>query len=115
MIDGIRITMGGQEYTVPPLNFKALRQYKAPIEGLKGLNPMAMADADLTLMVEIVHAALVRNYPDLRVEDVEDLLDLANAPIVLPAVFAVSGFERAQPGEAAPGMVPSTGTSSTAS
>ena len=34
MIDGTKLTLGGTEYTVPPLNFKALKTLQPAIESL---------------------------------------------------------------------------------
>jgi hypothetical protein len=46
---------------------------------------------------EIISAALGRNYPDMTVEKVLDLIDITNARDVIHAVFTGSGL---RPGEA---------------
>jgi hypothetical protein len=44
------------------------------------------------VLVEIITAALQRNYPDASAETVENLLDLGNAGTVLNAVLTGSGL-----------------------
>src|SRR5271170_5257718 len=57
-------------------------------------------------LVEIVAAALQRNYPDISVDIVENLLDLGNAGAVLNAVLTGSGL---RPRERSPGEAPAPG------
>ena len=52
------------------------------------------------MLVDIVAAALQRNYPEVTPEKVENLLDLGNASVVLNAVLTGSGLK---PGGAAMG------------
>uniref|UniRef100_UPI00187D42B4 hypothetical protein n=1 Tax=Candidatus Magnetaquicoccus inordinatus TaxID=2496818 RepID=UPI00187D42B4 len=47
--------------------------------------------------LQVIHSALSRNYPQLHVEDVEDLVDLATVPILMEAIMRASGLVR--PGE----------------
>ena len=49
----------------------------------------------------IIHAALVRNYPDLMQDDLRQLLDIGNYGEVCKALISSSGFV-AKPGEEAP-------------
>ena len=53
---------------------------------------------------EIVHAALSRNYDDLTIEQVEDIIDLRNAGAVIQAVMGQSGLTQSK--DAAPGEAP---------
>ena len=67
-----------------------------------------MGETQIGVLVEIVAAALQRNYPDATAEMVENLLDLGNASAVLNAVLTGSGLKlRGRLGEAAaPGTEP---------
>jgi hypothetical protein len=73
----------------------------------------SMGEAQIGVLVEIVAAALQRNYPDATTDKVEDLLDLGNASAVLNAVLTGSGLKLRDRslGEApAPGTSPGAGS-----
>lgn len=101
MIPGIMVAMGGQQWTIPPLTLGQLRRLMPKVRQLTEIGAQ-MGETQIAVLVEIVTAALQRNYPDMTVETVEGLLDLGNAGTVLNAVLTGSGL-RAQeppPGEA---------------
>ena len=52
--------------------------------------------ADSKLVVDCLHGALVRNYPDMTRADVADLVDLGNMEEVMTAVMKRSGLVSAQ-------------------
>ena len=108
MIPGTAVIMGGREWTVPPLTLGQLRRLMPKVRQLSEIGA-EMGEAQIGVLVEIVAAALQRNYPDVTPEMVEGLLDLGNAGTVLNAVLTGSGLTlRARPpGEAAaPGSDP---------
>lgn len=113
MIPGTAIAMGGQDWTIPPLTLGQLRRLMPKVRQLTEIDA-AMGETQIGVLVEIVGAALQRNYPDMTLETVENLLDLGNAGVVLNAVLTGSGL---RPRENAPGeaMAVSTGAASTAS
>ena len=45
-------------------------------------------------MVIVIHSAMVRNYPDLSLADVEELLDLSNLQTTFLSVMAASGLQK---------------------
>jgi hypothetical protein len=111
VIPGIMIEMGGQQWTVPPLTLGQLRQLMPKVQQLTEIGSQ-MGEKQIGILVEIVAAALQRNYPDISVEIVENLLDLGNAGAVLNAVLTGSGLRPRErsPGEAlAPGPDPGAG------
>jgi hypothetical protein len=91
MIEGTIIAMGGQEWTVPPLSLAQLREFLPKVQQLSGLAAGDMGVAQLGMLVEIVTAAMQRNYPDLTPDQVENFLDLGNA---LPVLTAILGSVR---------------------
>jgi hypothetical protein len=116
VISGITVTMGGRDWTVPPLTLGQLRLLMPKVRQLSEIGAQ-MGETQIAVLVEIVAAALQRNYPDVTAETVEDLLDLGNAGPVLNAVLTGSGLRsRARPsGEAlAPELVSGATTTSTA-
>lgn len=94
MIDGKTVKMGGKDWTVPPLNFKALKQF-GPV--LKTKTPQQLVEEGLVL--DIIHAAMLRNYPDLTRDELEDMLDMGNVMEVTMTVMGASGMVAVQPGE----------------
>jgi hypothetical protein len=112
VIPGILVAMGGQQWTVPPLTLGQLRRLMPKVQQLTEIGSQ-MGEKQIGILVEIVVAALQRNYPDISVEIVENLLDLGNAGAVLNAVLTGSGLRPRErsPGEApAPGPEPGAGT-----
>ncbi len=59
-----------------------------------------MGDAEIGTLVELVTAALSRNYPDLTADNVENLLDLGNAANVLSIILTGSGLKPTGEGRA---------------
>jgi hypothetical protein len=110
VIPGITIAMGGADWVVPPLTLGQLRRLMPKLQEL-GDPGQPMAGPQIAVLVEIVAAALQRNYPDATAERVEELLDLGNAAPVLAAVLTGSGLK---PGERA-AVAGSTGPTSTGS
>src|SRR5437763_4484372 len=53
----------------------------------------SMGEPQIEVLVEIVAAALRRNYPEMTMQTVEELLDLGNAGAVLNAVLTGSGLK----------------------
>ena len=65
MIPGIVVLMGGREWTIPPLTLGQLRHLMPKIRQLSEIGPQ-MAEPQIDVLVEIVAAALQRNYPDIK-------------------------------------------------
>jgi hypothetical protein len=91
MIPGVTITMGGRDWLVPPLTLGQLRRLMPRVRQLTEIDA-SMGEVQIGVLVEIVTAALQRNYPDATAETVENLLDLGNAGTVLNAVLTGSGL-----------------------
>ena len=111
LIEGVEMKIGRQTLIVPPLNFKSLRRLRPQISLLGALdaNAAEMSDEAVDALFEIIHTALRRNYPNLAREQIEEDLDIANAPKIITAIMNSAGLTRS--GEAKPGMeVRSTGT-----
>lgn len=121
MIEGQSINLGGAERVIPPLNFKALRTLKPELDRFAAGSVGAdgkFGDDDIDAIVKVAHAALIRNYPDVTLEEVEDWIDFGNMGAVITAVMAQTGMQKtdaADGGAAANPPSPSTGTPPTAS
>jgi len=104
LLRGVSVELGGTDYTVPPLNFRQLRELEQELSALGSVttNSLSIAAADVANVVKVAHAALSRNYPELTLAQVEELVDLGNAKDLMMAVAGVSGLKRedGKPGEA---------------
>ncbi len=113
--------MGGENWLIPPLTLGQLRRLMPKVRQLTEIDS-SMGESQIGVLVEIVAAALQRNYPEMTPETVENLLDLGNAGAVLNTVLTGSGLtlRNDPPGEAVavanPGSSPEkAGNTSTAS
>lgn len=107
---GIKLNLQGQDFVVPPLNFRSLQEMQARIASFTG----GVDPESISLVVDAAHAALSRNYPDLSKDAVIDLLDLENMLSIMEAVMDVSGLKRkAQEAAETASGDPSTGPTST--
>jgi hypothetical protein len=118
LIDGVKVRMGGEEYILPPINLAALKRLKAQFKCLETLSPTMgpgdWTDEQVDAMITVIHSALSRNYPEITVEQLAEIIDMGSIQKVFPALAGVSGLEQ---GEAAPQPTEngkSTGASSTA-
>jgi hypothetical protein len=117
MIPGMAVAMGGQDWIVPPLTLGQLRQLMPRVRQLTDIG-VSMGEEQISVLVDIIAAALQRNYPEMTADKVEDLLDLGNASAVLNAVLTGSGLKLggAAMGEArAPGASSGAGNASPSS
>lgn len=95
--DGRVIQLGRQSYVLPCLSFKAMKASKRRLQEIaqaEQQDPDAMQDA----FVDVIHAALQRNYPELPRDVVEDALDWAIAPALFQSLMQMS-VPAAPPGE----------------
>ena len=108
MIPGLVVAMGGEDWIVPPLTLGQLRRLMPKVRQLTEIGA-SMGEAQIAVLIDIVSAALQRNYPEMTPEKVENLLDLGNASVVLNAVLTGSGLK---PGGAAMWEALAPGTNS---
>jgi len=92
MLPGVTIAMGGRDWLVPPLTLGQLRRLMPKVRQLTEIGA-SMGETQIGVLVEIVAAALQRNYPEATADMVENLLDLGNASAVLNAVLTGSGLK----------------------
>jgi hypothetical protein len=98
---GAWVQMGGREYKVAPLNFKALRTLQQNIAVLAEVVPGVMPNSDqMGVLVQLAHAALARNYPKMTEDEVADMLDFGNFSAVLSAVMGSATMKEPPKGEA---------------
>ena len=92
LIEGEEVNIGGRKLIVPALTLRQIKNLKDKIQSLSRVDPTD--EASQNAFLDVVHAALSRNYPDMKREDLDDLIDLRNAPIITRAIINSSGFAR---------------------
>jgi hypothetical protein len=91
MILGIPMPIGGVEYIVPPLSLGSLEEYGDAIDDFQSGN---LGLKGFSIVIDVVLAALKRNYPDMTRDMVKNGIDLAEAGDFFANVMDVSGLRR---------------------
>jgi hypothetical protein len=94
---------GGRCYLLPPLalgDLQLLQERLAKLSDDGALHP-----ASVGTVLAATHAALRRNYPDLTLEAVGQLVDVGNLFEVIDAVMDVSGVKRKAAEQAAKNLL----------
>ncbi len=91
---GITITINGEERVAPPLTLGAMRKLLPLIKTLNIDKKGVPSDEDFGTMVAVVHASLVRNYPDITPQEIEDGLDMQEFLSCISAIMSVSGLQQ---------------------
>jgi hypothetical protein len=104
--------LGERQYTVPPLNWRRIRELLPVLQKIRiGQPGLEITEEMLDDYLTVILAALNRNYPKMTKDELEDLLDLGNAPRLFLAIMGMSGLIQ---GEPRPGIAdPSIGDGST--
>lgn len=90
-IKGISLSLGGEDYIVPPLSLGALEQLQ---ERILKFNGDIHDREQIATVIDAVHSSLRRNYPDITREAVADLIGLECMSDVFEAVMDVNGTKR---------------------
>lgn len=93
LYEGETIKIRGKEYVFPGLSLGQIERFADDIEEVSK-NDGTFDKKMIGTCVQIIHAALSRNYPEITVEEVKDMLDLRNMKTVFYAVMGTSGFEK---------------------
>ncbi len=109
-MNGQEFDFGGRRLVLAPLTLGDVERLSDRIQKMEAA-PLPESSATA---IDIVHASLRRNYPDMKRDEVAGLLDLSNMATAVAAALGVSIPEsmRQQPGEV---KAPSTGADSTPS
>lgn len=98
MFAGTRITIGTEQYVVPPISLGQLRN--GVLGKLKEHDILVAEEKAFDAMIlrgEIILEALQRNYPDFEPKKLWDWLDMSNTGPLWLTILGGSGF---MPGEA---------------
>ncbi len=96
---GVWVRFGDEEYRVPPIAFAAIEEFQERISTLQLAQNGMPSPAQMQVTVDVLHAALLRNYPSMQREDVKEMLDVGNFQAAMNAALSVSGFVKQSSGE----------------
>jgi hypothetical protein len=106
-IPGQKVQMGPYTWTVPPLNVAAWKKHGELLKAMTG----GTFDANNSIsqfeeIADLVYLILRRNYPDLPLDQFEDMADINKLPEIITAAMSVPEALRGKATAATPtGMV----------
>lgn len=96
--EGTSYTVGGVTYIIPALSFGALKKLRDKINRM--IAGEATEDEAQDTTCAIVHAALVRNYPEMTLEFVSDeIVDFRNYRELTQLTLQAAGYVKAPEGK----------------
>ena len=101
--DGELLKVGDREFVVPPLNWRRIRKILPILERMKdiaGGGGLRITESMLDDSITVIQEAVSRNYPEITRDELEDLVDLGNAPTLIMAVMGLSGLLQGEPAPA---------------
>lgn len=85
---GVEVKLGKDFYVIPPLNLLSIERFEDRFANMSSLSLVKQ----ISLMVDIIHCAALRNYPELSREKMGELLDINNVGQIFNVVMASSGM-----------------------
>ncbi len=104
MIEGVEMKVGRRLLVIPALNFRSLKRLAPQLGVLAAIDQgstAAITDEQYAAMLDVVHAAILRNYPNMSREQLEEDFDLGNAAKIVRAVMTGSGLTQSGEGKPA--------------
>lgn len=86
-VKGVEVELGGTVYVVPPLSLAALEQLEDRVARFDG---NVFDREQRAIALDIIHAALRRNYPEMAREALSEMIDLGNMLAMVQAVMGAS-------------------------
>ena len=87
LLDGVTMRIGRLDYVVPPLNLRGVKRAQALAPQFEG-----EGTASIDAGIEVIWLALMRNYPEVTREQLEEDIDLGNLEQLVHAVLKIAGF-----------------------
>ncbi|MFI5230065.1 MAG: hypothetical protein ACHQWU_13410 [Gemmatimonadales bacterium] len=93
---GQAIEVDGVTYIVPPLALGAVQDLLPRIEaiGAPPSSSVGLTKEQVDTMLDVILAAMRRNYPELTRATLEEIVDLGNVKPLFRMVLGLSGFEQ---------------------
>lgn len=88
---GIPFNFDGRILVIPPLSLGAMERLQ---KRLAGMSDDMFDPENIGTVIDTLHAALGRNYPDMAREEVANLVDLENMQEAMTCAMDISGLKR---------------------
>lgn len=98
--EGEIINLAGTDYTVPALSLRQVREMAPKLDLLDSNETGLPAVEQVDALVDVLHAALQRNYPSITKDELLDLIDLGNMTTLIKAAMRTSGMVKLGEGKA---------------
>ena len=89
MFDGQEFKLGDDTYTIPPLNLKQTKKYLPILQAMAGEKDI---EKQIEAQKEVIQAAMSRNYPNITMGEIEELVDIGNLGKIVLAITGMSGL-----------------------
>lgn len=86
--DGIEVKLGKKIYVAAELNFFSLKKLAPKIATLVD---MTFEDR-IDVMLQTIHASLIRNHPEVTLEEVQRTISFSNAEPIFKMILETSGM-----------------------
>ncbi|MFH1816650.1 MAG: hypothetical protein ABIK08_04090 [Pseudomonadota bacterium] len=90
-VKGIPFPFSDCTLVIPPLSLGAMEQLQ---ERLTGMSDDMFDPENISTVIDTLHAALGRNYPDMTRDEVANLVDLENMQEAMTCAMDVAGLKR---------------------
>lgn len=90
-VKGIPFEFSDCTLAIPSLSLGAMERLQ---ERLAGMSDDMFDPENISTVIDTLHAALGRNYPDMTREEVADLIDLENMQEAMTCAMDISGLKR---------------------
>lgn len=95
LYEGEPIKIKGREYIIPGLSFGQIESMSDTIARVQTKGDSDKLDKEtIHDMIEIVSAAMKRNYPELTAAEVKEMIDTRNIKQIFFAIMGASGFNQ---------------------
>jgi hypothetical protein len=99
LYEGETMKIKGHEVVVPALSLGWIEDNAKLLEGISSMDEKKpLKPTDVANIRKVAQAALVRNYPNVTVMDLKELLDLRNFRPLFALIMGASGFTEVQKG-----------------
>jgi len=95
LLSGVKVTMGGREYTLPPLTLGSLKRIGNKINTLSKIDSVPNEE-QTDAIAQIVLASVNRNYAEITQDELLEMIDLGNLKEIFEAVLGVSGIKKGE-------------------
>jgi hypothetical protein len=84
--------LGGITYVVPPLALGAVKELLPRIQKVVTMGGIPSAE-DIDTMIDVIGAAIRRNYPDVTSAELLELVDIGNVQPLFRMIMGLSGLK----------------------